>query len=972
MDNKLSTALAKKFAESTRETIEKTTSDLKDNIFKKLKADTPRNTAVTPEQVVSPLVSSFTSYISKNNKVIDKKLGNLDKKYSDSIKSLDNVYQLKFDDYDKKYLKIKRAFTDLGVDLDKVTPGHLTYNESLKRTNKPSNDNYKVNAIDRFTIGMPITNAIVKTATTILKTLLSGAELGLGALGVAGIGGLLSGPVGLGLLGIAGVGGLAYGAKKLDEIGFGTPQEKADRLAIWRAQNGGKQWGRFGPGFNNQSGRLPPISPSPETSPIEKTKPAAPAAAEPPTKKDYSDVINYKVADYSIDSMNDYIVIAKKKVSLKGHELFLDFDKITIKSLPTTNNSPLKSTIPETRSRSPDPNKPSEPLKKGDATDQDEDLKNYEQNNGFSGGSVYPDSNPGGLGNYSGGSSTENVTNPAITQAPPVVGVNPTGDAGIHGSIQSPGSKEEQQASSSAQTSKGGSPYLAQQRQKYFEELDKDPALKDEVMRAIRAENGRSANSMADVLESLANRSVMYKYPSFRTGLHDGFYGPINDGRPSFTRPLSKEELERGEEALNLVRGGSNRIELRTDQGMLSDPGSREYLQMPDRSGWKIVDGENYFYKGVGTDNRGRDFYNTQSKAMAEYDAQHQSDTGNLPQEISGGVKADSTEWWNQSRDKGLYKGSFDSSNARANFMQPGEQFGMPGQHLVTVTTEGGHKFVVNRDSAPAFKGVIEDLEKAGMPLGSIGGYSPRPGGIAGSGKMSQHSMGNAMDIGSQSDRNVINRDTRKWIDDHPDEWKSITSRWGMVDGGAWRGGLGPDLGHIEWSGKTPWIDEQKQAQQQKEAQAKEGGSISDNASETQAIIKQTEADNTAILKSVENPFLKHKFDSDNVGAQAQRAEDETLSEQGDARNNDTSARRIELRQATNSADDLKPKDTTPVEDVKNTPQLAPKQAEDPKSQMATPKDNLERPIHDPEKEAPSPGSDGYGRGNQGNSDSIN
>ena len=168
-------------------------------------------------------------------------------------------------------------------------------------------------------------------------------------------------------------------------------------------------------------------------------------------------------------------------------------------------------------------------------------------------------------------------------------------------------------------TTEGGSKYLASTRAKYFEELDRNPRLKDEVMRAIRAENGKSGKAEAAVLESMVNRAQMYKYPSLSTALHDGFYGPINDSRSSFTSPLSANDLAKGEEALGMVRGGSNLVQFRTDQGMLSDPGSREYLAMPDKGGHIVVEGENYFFKGTGRDNRGREWAETQQQEEEKY-----------------------------------------------------------------------------------------------------------------------------------------------------------------------------------------------------------------------------------------------------------------------------------------------------------------------------------------------------------------
>jgi hypothetical protein len=87
--------------------------------------------------------------------------------------------------------------------------------------------------------------------------------------------------------------------------------------------------------------------------------------------------------------------------------------------------------------------------------------------------------------------------------------------------------------------------------------------------------------------------------------------------------------------------------------------------------------------------------------------------------------------------------------------------------------------------------------------VGEIGGYSPRPGGIAGRGRMSQRSMGNAMDLFSQSDRDVISPEGRRWIETHPKEWRGALDKWGIVSGGDWHN---PDLGHVEWSGHKPQI----------------------------------------------------------------------------------------------------------------------------------------------------------------------
>lgn len=164
--------------------------------------------------------------------------------------------------------------------------------------------------------------------------------------------------------------------------------------------------------------------------------------------------------------------------------------------------------------------------------------------------------------------------------------------------------------------------YLAEKRAKYFDELDNNPKLKDEVMRAIRAENGKNATSMSEVLESMVNRSDAFGYGSLDHALHNGFYGPINRGDTAYTRPLTKEERDMGEEAIARVRGGQNNIEFRTDQGMLTDPGSRKYLAEPDQGGWIKKSGENYFYMGK----KGRAWAEAQRKAEAEWQAKQKQE----------------------------------------------------------------------------------------------------------------------------------------------------------------------------------------------------------------------------------------------------------------------------------------------------------------------------------------------------------
>jgi hypothetical protein len=129
------------------------------------------------------------------------------------------------------------------------------------------------------------------------------------------------------------------------------------------------------------------------------------------------------------------------------------------------------------------------------------------------------------------------------------------------------------------------------------------------------------------------------------------------------------------------------------------------------------------------------------------------------------------------------------------NFMHG--QFGAPGTNIVGVTAGGKH-FRVNKYSAGAISGFVNDLAAAGAPINSIGGFNNRN--IAGSSRKSQHAYGNAIDI-DQHARNIVDPGLRAWAQSHPTQFRSILNKWGMISGGDWRH---PDFGHFEWSGHLP------------------------------------------------------------------------------------------------------------------------------------------------------------------------
>jgi hypothetical protein len=134
------------------------------------------------------------------------------------------------------------------------------------------------------------------------------------------------------------------------------------------------------------------------------------------------------------------------------------------------------------------------------------------------------------------------------------------------------------------------------------------------------------------------------------------------------------------------------------------------------------------------------------------------------------------------------------SGPGRYNFMHG--QYGGAGQNQVKVTA-GGKTFTVNAASAPYLKGFVDEIAAAGAPINSVGGLSIRN--IAGTGHLSQHAYGNAIDI-DQHSRNVVDRGFAVWAKTHPDQLRAALDRWGIINGGDWKN---PDFGHFEWGGTS-------------------------------------------------------------------------------------------------------------------------------------------------------------------------
>lgn len=104
---------------------------------------------------------------------------------------------------------------------------------------------------------------------------------------------------------------------------------------------------------------------------------------------------------------------------------------------------------------------------------------------------------------------------------------------------------------------------LAERRRRYFEEMDRDPALRAYVRGLAAAENGGHPEG---IIERLVNGADMNGRASLWDEIRSGFYGPVNRGtvREMPASPAYDAALER-------VRSGSNDIGLLTDQGMRAE-----------------------------------------------------------------------------------------------------------------------------------------------------------------------------------------------------------------------------------------------------------------------------------------------------------------------------------------------------------------------------------------------------------------
>ena len=175
-------------------------------------------------------------------------------------------------------------------------------------------------------------------------------------------------------------------------------------------------------------------------------------------------------------------------------------------------------------------------------------------------------------------------------------------------------------------------PRLSGDRSSFFNELDKNPELKQKVIQAALAEGGQKG--LQANIEQMANYSKARGFHSFNQALNSGFYGPVNRGT-AFQHQLTSSDIKKGDAALDAVRGGSNLLEYRTDQGMQGDPNFDKEKNDP-RYRMKNIGGSWFAdHPMFNTKDGGSRFRDQQIKADIEYNKEHPQQTQSLQKEAT-------------------------------------------------------------------------------------------------------------------------------------------------------------------------------------------------------------------------------------------------------------------------------------------------------------------------------------------------
>jgi uncharacterized protein YneF (UPF0154 family) len=320
-------------------------------------------------------------------------------------------------------------------------------------------------------------------------------------------------------------------------------------------------------------------------------------------------------------------------------------------------------------------------------------------------------------------------------------------------------------------------------RQQFVAELNKNPALREKVIRIAYNEQGSNPEGTQAVIESMMNRAqVRGTTLEQQARWHEsegGYYAQGNMG--SGMNAASRAVIEQG---LGAALNNSNISNYATDNSS-GDLARREratgaFVYQKDYTG------ETFFSPGTAEPGQVKRYQAWRSRVAqaAQGRISPAATAGFTP--TAPGIPTTATTGIVSTEGVGSMEGD-DPGSGRGH----GGRFNVPaGSGFIgeqqTVTLKNGVSFIVNKRAAAQFEGFYNDLIDAGAPIpkGAIGGYGTR-------GNPSQHPIGLATDW-LQSSRDVTR--ARGWMTAHADLMDRLESKWGMSGGEHWDR---PDTGHF-------------------------------------------------------------------------------------------------------------------------------------------------------------------------------
>ena len=725
-------------------------------------------------------------------------------------------------------------------------------------------------------------------------------------------------------------------------------------------------------------------------------------------------VFDNKYLSFNVDVEDSVNLTAARKIKLKADEIILESDKLTINvktqvltsNVNTSNATPKQAPLPKL-----DPVAPglSKPLESGDAINQSPTIRAYEQG-GYSGTApnVGAGSAPYSAGAYGGPSrgadggrsgpdfsAVDSQGNLAPSIQPNIeMNARPEGAGGIRGMMGTPsgvspvkpqagmsGSQPAFDLPDSGNDRIRGNEGLANMRSKFKEELT--PEMR-EIIAAVAIsevgssdrkgwEPGTNDRDLRGEVETMFNRAdahgrtigdVVGKdkgswgrkyYAPYMAQSGFSYYKNLERIRND---PKLKAKLDR---VIDDVMAGSNDSNFGTHN---ASAGVARNARGNQTVTAHAAVGEQFSRKDVRPDVHGAGVVKNESgwykRALDAYSStvNNQSDPGNLPQS-STGPNAGSADFWNSTKSKDL------GPMSEGALAQLHEENKTRAIHRTGIIQIGDEQFEFGSGDR---RGVYPSIPHGVYPITSEY-WSQSMQKPAFGLNNEDHTMGfdplvgrkrTGIVIHTASTNDIERIYTKGCIGIPPNKWEGFRKalyKFKEKYGAAYLE-VGKDGTPLRITSKPPTKEKPKTVDEaadiiQRPQRGEESKPLKSDEFQGDKVKPDTPMSNLLDMKPRLSEAGKEMIES-------------AIRNEG--------AKRVESKSAVSGSDDLKPKnDSLPtVQDPtpKNNSVAA---QEGPKAQSRIEDSSLriERPIHDPEKEDASPGSDGYGRGSESNSDAI-